>query len=613
MQKVTKFFSHQYVKVGLRVLVLFLVVFASNYLFQLSQNDLSWDLANKFIFEWHTEKFILGSSVLFVFALFLISIAGSWWAGLLLYGVSSSVLAFANYQKMMYRMEPIYPDELKMVTELGLLKEMVGTGSFYLIVATALLAILFFIYALYRSLKLNWKWQTARGILFVTTGLLLLYISGFNNENNLLRREFNRTAKWIPYSQKMNYYNTGFMGGFLYNLKVEAMEEPAGYSEEAIKKISQQYQKMAETSNQHVLEQDNPNIVYIMSESFSDPSHLTNIEVTGDPLGPYHQVANETYSGQMLSQNYGGGTANIEFEALTGFSMEPFNAQLTTPYTMLVPKLHEIPSLVSLLKEQDYGLTAIHPYNTSMYKRKDVYQILGFEQFLDEKTMTHTEKIGNNPYISDQSAFQEVLQILEKDSTQAQFIHLVTMQTHMPYGNKYQERNYQVQAVDNQGNIENYLQDVAYTSQAFQEFLQKIDQLPERTLVVFWGDHLPSIYGDDVLKANSDVAAHQTEFLFYDNRHLLEKSQNNLISPIYFSADLFQQAGLKTTGYQQLLLDLQKVLPAFEKGFYLQGKEWQTELNLSPEAQEIYDAYCLIQYDIVSGKQYSLKTDLFKE
>lgn len=67
-----------------------------------------------------------------------------------------------------------------------------------------------------------------------------------------------------------------------------------------------------------------------MSESFSDPSRLNGVEVSGEPLADYYEVADQTYSGNMLSQNYGGGTANIEFEALTGFSMALFNAQLTT-------------------------------------------------------------------------------------------------------------------------------------------------------------------------------------------------------------------------------------------------------------------------------------------
>ena len=108
----------------------------------------------------------------------------------------------------------------------------------------------------------------------------------------------------------------------------------------------------------------------------------------------------------MLSQNYGGGTANIEFEALTGFAMGLLNPQMTTPYTMLVPKLTQLPSLVSFLEQSGYTATAIHPYDTSMYKRKDVYGVMGFEQFIDQETMTYTDKIENNPYISDEAAYK---------------------------------------------------------------------------------------------------------------------------------------------------------------------------------------------------------------
>lgn len=88
-----------------------------------------------------------------------------------------------------------------------------------------------------------------------------------------------------------------------------------------------------------------------MSESFSDPSHLKGLTITGDPLKDYYAVADQTISGKMLSQNYGGGTANIEFEALTSFSMGLLNPQMTTPYTMLVPKLTQLPSVVSFLQK----------------------------------------------------------------------------------------------------------------------------------------------------------------------------------------------------------------------------------------------------------------------
>ena len=110
-----------------------------------------------------------------------------------------------------------------------------------------------------------------------------------------------------------------------------------------------------------------------MSESFSNPDHLKGLSIIGNPLADYQQIADKTLQWPDAFTKLGGGTANIEFEALTSFSMELMNAQMTTPYTMMIPKMTELPSIVSLLKEQKYQTTAIHPY-TSMYKRKDVYK-----------------------------------------------------------------------------------------------------------------------------------------------------------------------------------------------------------------------------------------------
>ncbi|MFR8858309.1 MAG: LTA synthase family protein, partial [Enterococcus faecium] len=399
--------------------IFFLVVF-SNLFLQWCQNDLSVDLALKFAFSWHTEKFFLACLVLLIILIFLIALAGSVPLGSLTYVVTIGVLGFANYMKMSYRQEPIYPDDLKMITEIGLLKDMTGTMLFTVILAAAGTVIGLFCWYMFRSLKKGRRFQLIRLTTLLVAIGLLGYISNFNNPDNLLRKAYNKTALWIPYSQKMNYYNTGFIGGFLYNLKVEPMDEPEGYSKEKIKEITEKYQKLADEKNKTV-EEESPNIVFVMSESFSDPSRLNGVEVSGEPLADYYEVADQTYSGNMLSQNYGGGTANIEFEALTGFSMALFNAQLTTPYTMLVPKMDQLPSIVSALNAQSYQTTAIHPYNTSMYKREDVYQTLGFDQFISERTMTYTDTIENNPYISDESAYKEVMTLLKEEKT-PQFI-----------------------------------------------------------------------------------------------------------------------------------------------------------------------------------------------
>lgn len=589
------------------------VVGLSNLYLQWCQNDLSFDLAVKFAFSWHTEKFLLACLVLLMIFLFLVAVLGSFLFGTFFYLVGIGILGYANYLKMTYRQEPIYPDDLKMLKEFGLLKDMTGTTSFYLLAGMILLVVAGGCWAIYRSFKKDKKFQAIRVITLFTTIFALIYISHFNNPNNLLRKAYNKTALWIPYSQKMNYYNTGFIGGFLYNLKIDPMEKPKGYSEEKIKEITSHYQKLADEKNKTASEEQ-PNIIYVMSESFSDPSRLNGVEITGDPLADYYAVADQTYSGQMLSQNYGGGTANIEFEALTGFSMGLFNAQLTTPYTMLVPKMNQLPSIVSTLKDQNYHTTAIHPYNTSMYKRKDVYEVLGFDEFISENTMTYTDTIEDNPYISDASAYQEVMDLLKEDDT-PQFIHLVTMQTHMPYDGKYQQLEYTAKTEDNSGisSLENYLQDISYSSQSLKAFTEELKKLSRRTLVVFWGDHLPGIYSDTIQNSNEKHTLHETQFLMFDSQGELEKTEAPVTSPFYFAADLMNQTNQQTTGFYQLLLALQNELPAFERELYYQEGQWQREAQLNKKQAELYQAYEMIQYDIVSGEKYSLQTNFFEK
>ncbi|MEG2254062.1 MAG: sulfatase-like hydrolase/transferase [Vagococcus sp.] len=582
----------------------FILVFLSNYYLQLSENSWSFELATKFAFSWHTEKFLLGCFVLLVLDLFIVSVAGSFFVGNLFYVVGIVLLGIANSLKLSYRMEPIYPEDLKMIVEWGMMRDILGWVLFLLFICVVFALIGTLIYSFYDSLKLSPRLQRIRIVTLVVTLFLMVYISHFNDPNNLLRKAYNRTAKWIPYSQKMNYYNTGFVGGFLFNLQVEGMEKPEGYSKEAIQSITSKYDAKADKVNKEKKTGEQPNVVYIMSESFSDPLKLKGINMTPDPLKDYREVASEgIYQGQMLSQNYGGGTANIEFEALTGFSMGLLNPQMTTPYTMMLPKEKEFPSIVSTLKQQNYEATAIHPYNTSMYKRKDVYQTFGFDRFIDEKTMTYQDKLSTAGYISDESAFKEVLSLLKEDEN-PQFVHLVTMQTHMPYTNKYEHSDYQMSGETKGKGIENYAQDIAYTSEALEAFIKETKQLDRPTVVVFWGDHLPGIYPDDVLADNEEVTAHLTEYFVYDGRDN-SPTKETVISPFYFPSLVGQSEGIKTTGFLELLQEVHAFLPAFEKDQYFYDNSWQKEASLSKEEEAVFHEYELIQYDMVSGEKYS--------
>lgn len=585
-----------------RGLVGILLPIVANAFLQWTQNIDSPELVGYFIVSWHTEKFLLGCLLLAVIWLFWVAFVASFLYGSLFFTSMIGLIGFINYQKVIYRGESLYPDDFQMIAHLSMLKDSVGTLLFSIVLALIIFIMGLIGWRLYRSLFLSWRQQRKRVALLAISTLLVGYSSQFNKPSNLFRKAFNRTALWVPYSQQMNYYNVGFLGGFLYNLHITAMDTPNNYSKQTIQTIVKKYEALAAQYNKEI-QDEKPNIIYVMGESFSDPSRLKGVELSEDPLTSYRELANRAYSNQMLSANYGGGTANIEFEGLTGFSMGLMTGQMTTPYTQLMPKLKELPSIVSFLEQQAYQTTAIHPYDSSMYRRKTVYPLLGFQDFMDESRIANPQRIEGNPYISDETVYQQIIEKL-KQSQQPQFIHLVTMQMHMPFGHKYTQTEYQAIEMKDDKKLADYAQDTAYSSQSLAQFAEQLDQLERPTILVFWGDHLPSIYSKTIRQQNTAVDLHLTEYLMYNTRQNWA-NQSTPLSPFYFASTLLTKAKLPISGFYSLLTQLQMILPAFEKEMYYYQGNWQKTLSLTKEQQNIFDEYRLIQYDILQGKQYS--------
>jgi len=598
--------------------------FTGNFLLQFFQNQYSFSLAVKFAFQWHTEMFLIGVFLLFTIYLWITAISSSRWLSILILTVGVVATGITTQQKMALRGEPLYPSDLTMIQELPFLIQMIDRKLLLVISIFLISAIILSMYIFIKhkkrlksftdSKQKKWNWFV-RGTTFIVTSAILFYSLGFNQPGNLVKSAYDRHAYWIPYSQQMNYYNNGFIGGFLYNLGVEAMTKPASYSEEQITKVVQEYKEKAAKINQTRLASiKDVNIVYVMNESFSDPSALEGVTVSKDPIPKLRVLKDTALSGTMLSQGYGGGTANIEFEALTGLSMEPMTASLTTPYTQLVSRMSELPSVVSYLNQQGHATTAIHPYDTTMYKRNEVYQNLGFTTFLTETNMEFLGKKDRNPYISDESAYQEVLQQM-RTTQEYDFIHLVTMQNHMVYSGKYPNTNYSAQGTGNAKEAANYLQDLAYSDDALDEFLKVIDQSTEKTIVVFWGDHLPSFYSETVVETNGSLKMHQTPLLIYSN-FAENYDTMGTISPIYYMNHILDIADAPVTPFHAFLMELEETVPAFEKGTYLERDSKvvaEKREDLSKKTQELLKVYDMIQYDVTVGENYSKAHDFFED
>ncbi|WP_373472227.1 LTA synthase family protein [Carnobacterium alterfunditum] len=606
-------------KIVLFLILCLIVPILMNAILQLFQMQFDFVRLFKHIFETKTELFFLGSAILLIFYLWLTSLLGNYWVGLTVMLIVTVSTGIANQQKLIFRSEPLYPSDFSMITDLPFLVDMIDIKLVIIMILFIVVSIVFCIW-LYKKQKKNIQPFNKKIIGFIrilvllSTSGMLFYIFQFNQSNNYIRESFYEYAYWTSFSQEVNYDSNGFIPGFLYNLNAPAVEEPQEYSKDNIDSISQKYEKKANEINQtRQGNLDETNIIFIMNESFSDPYALEGMTISDDPIPEIRKQMKNHLAGKVLSQGYGGGTANIEFEALTGISMEPMASSITTPFTQLTTKIKDFPSVPSYLSEKGFATTAIHPFNTSMYKRKEVYTNMGFDTFLSDSTMRYTAKIDQNNYISDQSAYKEVLDQLE-NSEENDFVHLVTMQNHMDYTGKYPNTEFKAEGSANDMEAINYYQDINNSDKSLKEFLAKIEKFSENSIVVFWGDHLPGFYGNEIMSKNGTVKMHETPLLIYAN-FKTRANYIDTISPIYFMNYILEKTDSSVTPYYALLYELEDKLPAFEKGVYLEnGSEEMLSKreDLSPETLELLEDYDNVIYDVTTGENYLDEYNFFE-
>lgn len=365
-------------------------------------------------------------------------------------------------------------------------------------------------------------------------------------------------------------------------------------------------------------------VVFVLSESFSDPSRLPNMTLNIDPIPFVRDLSKRTTSGLMLSSAYGGGTANVEWQTLTSLDLSNLDATLPSPYTQLVNKQDVAPSILNLFDTA----VAIHPYLGSFYNRIDVFEKFGFNSFhyLESPDgLKYTEKIGGNPYVSDEAAYKETLDAINDNDNETQFIQLSTMQNHTLYNDYYEENNFDFSgnavSESNRSAMKTYLKGLNYSDIALANFISELDKIEKPVTLVWYGDHFPGIYNADEIKENP-LTYRETDYFIYNNSFIQNQQREDtyqLVSPYTFPALALEQANIKVTPFYALLTEVTKDLPATtndpdasdkskdnEKKIFVNHKNIvSSDKNLSKKQKVLLSDYMLIQYDLVAGKQYS--------
>lgn len=570
---------------------------------------------------WFPALFLVGTLVVWALVGLVHAVTGRMWLTRTVLVAVTAVVAVADHQKVLVREEPLYPSDVAFLTQLRLLAEMVGLT--WLLVATGVLtAVATATVLLVRSRRgrrtPSVSPRTGRatrsaglGVRVVAGALCLLplvHAAHFNQPGNLVRAAFDVVgAEWRPWSQQRNYLGNGFVAGVLYNTDVPPMAAPAGYGPATMAEIVRRYAAHARRINQDRATDglDDVNVVMVLSESLSDPAALRGVTTGQDPLPFTRRLMARTTSGSLLAPAIGGGTANAEFEVLTGMSLALFPPQLRVPFQMLVPEHPRFPSLVQWYESTGHRPIAVHPFSTEMYRRRDVYRAFGFDRFVHEDTLSAPRRLGHEGYVSDASAFDEVVTRL-RASDRSLFVQLVTMQNHIPYEDRY-DHPIPVRGPDGQPlpPTGQYLRGLLHSDRALQALVHDLRQLPERTVLVVYGDHLPGTYPEPVRELNGWLAMHRTPFVVWST-FPGTRVRAPLVSPSHLTDVVLEHAGARVTPYTALLTRLRAELPALagRVGYDASGRPVPVT-HLDPDAQRLLRDYRMVQYDLAAGRRWS--------
>jgi phosphoglycerol transferase MdoB-like AlkP superfamily enzyme len=237
----------------------------------------------------------------------------------------------------------------------------------------------------------------------------------------------------MMWDQKENYRSNGFILAFIFNVPMADVAAPAGLNTEALDAIpARNYGYLAGP-------REKPDVIMLMSESFWDPTRMKNLNFSADPM----PTIRASQSGHVFSPEFGGMTANVEFEALTGFS-NAFLPYGSIPYQQYIR--HDVPSLATFFRGEGYTARALHPFSGWFWNRNEVYKDFGFEEFRTEETLPPMEKRGI--FASDDSLMKEIMR--EGDGLDKPFFFFaVTLQGHGPY----EANRYAHNSIDIQGDI----------------------------------------------------------------------------------------------------------------------------------------------------------------
>jgi phosphoglycerol transferase MdoB-like AlkP superfamily enzyme len=243
---------------------------------------------------------------------------------------------------------------------------------------------------------------------------------------------------------------------------------------------------------------EKPDIVVILSESFFDPTILRGYPPGTDLTPNLHRLEAHATSGWLHVPTFGGGTIRTEFEVLTGLSLRYF-PEVQFPYLQMHQK--RIPGIVRLLNAGGYTTLAVHGNNPGFWNRTEAFKELGFDRFISIGNFPPGDEVNDGKYMSDKSFTDEVLRQLP-DAGAPRFVLGISIEAHGPYDQSHGIDEKVRDAIpvpaavtDPQAKLElqHYIYHMQHADQQLGRLVDTLAQRKRRTLILFFGDHLPAL------------------------------------------------------------------------------------------------------------------------
>lgn len=432
----------------------------------------------------HTWAFAYNSFIIFA-SLSLVYLIRRRALGRILIGGFWLFLGTINGCILSNRVTPFGYTDLKCISDL---LSMQNTNYFKASEATAVVCIVavfmaFCIYLFFKGPKFQGERRKFLTPCLVCLCFLMLPVTTHAAQNrNILASYFANIAQ--------GYENYGFVYGFSTSVVDRGMKKPQDYSQEAVDTAKDAAKKEA-TSNP-----DNPNIVVVLLESFIDPTEVNGLNFSQDPIPNFRKLSETYTSGYLTVPVVGAGTANTEFEILTGMSMQYFGTG-EYPYKTIL-KQTDCESIASDLSKIGYGTHVVHNNGGNFYSRANAFSKMGFDTFTSKELMDITEYTPLGSWPTDDILIDETIKALDSTKNQSDFVYTITVQGHGDYPTNRVLANPEIRvsgAIDDAKNNqwEYYVNMIHEVDQFISDLTAALDERDENTIVVLFGDHIPSL------------------------------------------------------------------------------------------------------------------------